>query len=72
MSDLPSPANYQVYPKGPSFLLVVILSGIALIFMLVIAYLLLFGVGDKLVPSARVTGEATAHLVRSALTRFIA
>ncbi|MGH9588247.1 MAG: hypothetical protein ACRD3F_14955 [Acidobacteriaceae bacterium] len=72
MTDLRSAVNAQLYSEGPSFLLVVILSGIALFIMLILAYLVLIGVGDKLVPSAHVTGEATAHLVRSALSRFAA
>lgn len=72
MSDLRSVVNAQIYSKGPNFLIVVILSGIALIFMLILAYLMLFGMGDKLVPSAHVTGAATAHLLKSVLSRFVA
>jgi len=70
MSNLPSPANFDVHPKGPNFLLIVILSGIALFIMLILAYLLLFGVGDKLLPSTHQAGEATAHLVQSVFSRL--
>lgn len=72
MSDLPSPANYQVYPKGPNFLLIVILSGIALFIMLILAYFIVLGAGEILLPSAHQHGEATADLVRSALSRLAA
>lgn len=64
MPTLLSPANVQVHSKGPNFLLIVILSGIALIFMLILAYVVLIGVGDKLVPNS---GESTARLVQPAL-----
>ncbi len=70
MPDLSSPADYRVYPKGPNFLLIVILSGIALFIMLILAYLIVLGVGDALLPSAHQTGEVTAHLVRAAMSRF--
>jgi len=72
MSDLPSPESYQVYPKGPNFLLIVILSGIALFIMLVLAYFIVLGAGDVLLPSAHQHGEVTSHLVRSTLSRLAA
>lgn len=70
MPNLPSPANVEVHPKGPNFLLIVILSGVALFIMLILAYLIVLGAGDVLVPSAHQNSEATGHLVRAALSRF--
>ncbi|HEU4983922.1 MAG TPA: hypothetical protein VFT88_14680 [Acidobacteriaceae bacterium] len=70
MGDLPSPANYKVYPKGPNFLLIVILSGIALIIMLILAYFIVSGAGAALLPSAHHTGDPTAQLLRPLLNRI--
>lgn len=72
MRDLSSPASYPVYPKGPNFLLIVILSGIALFIMLILAYFIVQGAGAILLPSAHQSGEATAYLVRSALSGLAA
>jgi hypothetical protein len=68
MGDLPSPANYKVYPKGPNFLLIVILSGIALVIMMVLAYLILVGAGESLVPAS--SHAATARLLWPSLGHF--
>ena len=70
MGDLPSPANYKVYPKGPNFLLIVILSGIALVIIMIAAYLILSGAGEALLPSAHHTGDPTAQLLRPLLSRI--
>ena len=70
MGDLPSPANYKVYPKGPNFLLIVILSGIALVIIMIAAYLILSGAGEALLPSAHHTGDPTAQLLRPLLNRL--
>jgi hypothetical protein len=70
MPDLPSPANYRVFPKGPNFLLIVLLAGAALIIMLILAYFIVAGAGAALLPRAHHNGEPTARLVLSTLGRF--
>jgi hypothetical protein len=50
MTQPTSTANYRKYPKGPNFLLVVILSGVAIIVIFLCAWLLLRSEGKKLVP----------------------
>lgn len=71
MRDQPLPANYRVYPKGPNFLLIVILSGIALIIMLILAYLILSGAGEFLVPASNRGGENTARLLWPLFSHFV-
>jgi hypothetical protein len=70
MHDQPSPANYRVYPKGPNFLLIVILSGIALVIMMILAYLILSGAGEFLVPAS--DHGATARLLWPVLGHLVA
>lgn len=72
MPDLPSPASYQILPKGPNFLLIVLLAGVALAIMLVLAYFIVLGAGEVLLPSAHGHGESTARLALSALSRLAA
>ncbi len=50
MTQPTSTANYRKYPKGPNFLLVVILAGVAMIAVCLIAVLVLRSEGKKLVP----------------------
>ena len=70
MGDLPSPANYKVYSKGPNFLLIVILSGIALVIMMILAYLILSGAGEFLVPASN--HSATSQLLWPVFGRLVA
>lgn len=72
MPDLPSPADHQVHPKGPNFLLIVLLAGLALAIMLILAYFIVLGAGEVLLPSAHGHAESTARLVLSALGRLAA
>jgi hypothetical protein len=44
----PETADYRKYPKGPNFLLIVILSLIVLFFGLIAAYVILRHEGSKL------------------------
>lgn len=69
MSELPS-TDYRIYPKGPNFLMIVVLAGVALIIIMILAYLLLLGAGDTLLPSAHHNGESTAQLLRFTLGRL--
>ena len=50
MTQPTSTANYRKYPKGPNFLLVVILAGVAMIAVCLIAVLVLRSEGKKMVP----------------------
>ncbi len=52
MTQPTSTANYRKYPKGPNFLLVVILSGVTLILVGIAAWLLLSSEGKKMIPKA--------------------
>lgn len=52
MSSLPSPSAPQVYSNEPNFLHVVLLASVALGLMLILAYIILVGIGDSLVPNA--------------------
>lgn len=72
MREMPRSASYRVYPKGPNFLLIVILSGIALIVIMIVAYLILSGAGAALLPSAHHDGAPTAQLLLPALSHFLA
>lgn len=67
MPEPTSTSDYRKYPKGPNFLLVVILSGVALLLIFIGAYLLLSGKGAKFLPrSHRRDAEPTSYLVRPA------
>jgi hypothetical protein len=43
-------ADYRTYPKGPNFLLIVILAGVAILVILVAALFLVGDKGRQLVP----------------------
>ncbi len=50
-SPSPDPtADYRKYPKGPNFLLIVILSSVVLLIVLAIAVFVVGGDGRKLIP----------------------
>jgi hypothetical protein len=56
-----STADYRKYPKGPNFLLVVILSVITILVFLVGAYLLLSEDGRKLLPGLHHNPHPTSY-----------
>lgn len=66
MAEPPSPGNIRLYPKGPSFGLLVVLAGLALIVIFIIAYFVIGGSGKSILPSARPRGNPTALLVQPA------
>jgi len=43
-------ADPRKHPRGPNFLLIVILSGVAVIVIFIAAYIVLSGTGKKLIP----------------------
>ena len=43
-------ADYRKYPKGPNFLLIVVLASVAILVILAVALFVLHGTGGKLAP----------------------
>ena len=56
----PSTADYRKYPKGPNFLLIVILSGLALVIFMLVAYFLVRGDGRRVIPLKHVQKAVSA------------
>jgi hypothetical protein len=50
MNNQDPTADYRKYPKGPNFLLIVIVSSIVLILLLIVGVFLVGGRGKSLVP----------------------
>jgi hypothetical protein len=50
MNNQDPTADYRKYPKGPNFLLIVVLASIAIIVLLIAGVLLVGGHGRSLVP----------------------
>jgi hypothetical protein len=61
-----STADYRKYPKGPNFLLVVILSMVAILIFFVGAYLLLSDEGRKLLPGLHHNPHPTSYVLPNA------
>ena len=72
MPTLLSQGDLQVHPKGPNFLVVVLLASVALAVMLVLAYIILVGVGEVLLPSTHSAVQPAVHRALSALALFTA
>jgi hypothetical protein len=69
MSDKINDEVFQIAPKKPNFLLILILSGITLIVMFLAAYLLLSDEGKKLLPGLHPDPHPTSYAVpKSPLT----
>jgi hypothetical protein len=64
MAEPPPSRNIRLYPKGPSFGLVVVLAAIALIVIFAIAYFVIGGSGKSILPKERRRVNPTAYLVR--------
>jgi hypothetical protein len=64
MPESLSPENYRLRPKEPSFLAVVILSGVVLVIFFVAAYFFVASDGIKLLPGVQPrNAEPTSQLV---------
>jgi len=65
MSDKVNTEIFEVSPKKPNFLLILILAGATLIVLFIGAYLLLSDTGRKLMPGLHPDPHPTSHLVPS-------
>ena len=67
MTEPTSTSDYRKYPKGPNFLLIVILSGVLLLLFIIGAYFLLGHEGTKLLPRVHPkSAEPHSYLVQPA------
>lgn len=65
MSDKITDEVFQIAPKKPNFLLILILSGVTLIVLFLAAYLLLSDEGKKLLPGLHPDAHPTSYLLPS-------
>ena len=63
MSEKNSDEIFDTLPKKPNFLLVVILSGIAILIIFLGAYLLLSDTGKKLLPRLSPNSHPTSQVI---------
>jgi hypothetical protein len=65
-----STSNYRLYPKGPNFLLIVVLSTVVILLFLLVAYLVIGDAGTSLLPRVQPKNqEPTSYLVRPGTDR---
>jgi hypothetical protein len=63
MSDKINTEIFEVSPKKPNFLLILILAGATLLILFVAAYLLLSDTGKKLLPGLHPDAHPTSYLL---------
>jgi len=63
MSDKVNTEIFEVSPKKPNFLLILVLAGVTLIVLFVGAYLLLSDSGKKLLPGLHPDAHPTSYLL---------
>jgi hypothetical protein len=65
MPEPPPAGNYRLYPKGPSFGLIVVMAAIVLIIIFIVAYFFVMGHGSGMLPRSHPRkAEPTSRLVR--------
>lgn len=67
MPEQPNPKEYRLYPKGPRFGIIVLLSGVAMIVIFIIFYFFVGAHGSNMLPRTTPRkAEPNSHLVRPA------
>jgi len=67
MSDKVNTEIFEVSPKKPNFLLILVLAGVTLIVLFIGAYLLLSDTGKRLLPGLHPDAHPTSYLRPAAI-----